>query len=96
MSEDARARRMVAQFDPVGPCSPYRAEAGDIPSEMPGCSRRRRPVPGSLADELQFRRNARDADGNAWDPDSSASDDPPRRAKRRGSINRGTDIDKGR
>ena len=42
----------LASDDPVGPCSPYRAEDGDIPSEMPGCARRRRPVPGSLADEL--------------------------------------------
>ena len=45
-----------AQEEPVGPCSPYRAVDGDIPSEMPGCLRRWRPAPGSLADELEFRR----------------------------------------
>ena len=49
-----------AQEEPVGPCSPYRAVDGDIPSEMPGCLRRWRPAPGSLADELEFRRRRAD------------------------------------
>ena len=46
----------AAQDGPVGPCSPYGATDGDIPSEMPGCARRLRPAPGSLADEMEFRR----------------------------------------
>ena len=52
----------AAQSDPgaaIGPCSPYAAEGGDIPSELPGCRRRARPTQGSLADELDFRRARR-------------------------------------
>ena len=49
----------IAQEEPVGPCSPYRAADGDIPSEMPGCLRGWHPAPGSLADELDFRRRRR-------------------------------------
>ena len=72
-----------AQDRPAGPCSPYRAADGDIPSEMPGCARYARPVPGSLADELAFRRARRteaagDADAGGLDEDAMSF----RRARR--------------
>ena len=46
----------------VGPCSPYPDADGDIRSELPGCGRRIRPVPGTVDDELAFRRERRGAD----------------------------------
>ena len=73
----------VAQEEPVGPCSPYRAADGDIPSEMPGCLRRWRPAPGSLADELDFRQRRR-----AWQPEGGVVPDdagPPLARKHRPS-----------
>lgn len=69
-----------AQSDPgapAGPCSPYAAADGDIPSELPGCSRRRRPAPGSLDDELAFRRARRGADPDPG-ADDAADEDLPR------------------
>lgn len=73
-----------AQDEPVGPCSPYRAADGDIPSEMPGCARRRRPAPGSLADEMEFRRARRGDGGPAAEavPDDEAEVPARRRARR--------------
>ena len=87
-AEPQAHKLLVAQSDPVGPCSPYHAEDGDISSELPGCARRRRPAPGSLADELQFRRGAPGADGTAWDSDPTASDEPPRRRRRQAPRHR--------
>lgn len=46
----------------VGPCSPYADADGDIRSELPGCRGRIRPVPGTLDDELAFRRGGRGAE----------------------------------
>ncbi len=46
----------------VGPCSPYPDADGDIRSELPGCRGRSRPVPGTLDDELAFRREGRGAE----------------------------------
>lgn len=68
-----------AQEGPIGPCSPYRAADGDIPSDMPGCARHRRPAPGSLDDELAFRRARRGVEA-----DDGADEDPPRIVRRRG------------
>lgn len=62
---------------PVGPCSPFAAEDGDIPSELPGCARRLGPRPGTLADELEFRQGLRGR-APAGDVEEDA-DDPVRR-----------------
>ncbi|RYC31960.1 hypothetical protein D3273_11075 [Lichenibacterium minor] len=67
----------AGQDGAIGPCSPYRSAEGDIPSEMPGCGRRLRPAPGSLADELDFRR-ARNP-GHAAEPDDDEPSPAPRR-----------------
>ena len=72
----------IAQEEPVGPCSPYRAGDGDIPSEMPGCSRRMRPAPGSLADEMQFRRARAGAEEDAM-PNEEVSPPAGRRKRAR-------------
>ena len=72
-----------AQEAPVGPCSPYRAADGDVPSEMPGCARRSRSLPGSLADEMQFRRARNSADvGDTLDEDGPPRDGARRRRPR--------------
>ena len=69
-----------AQDEPIGPCSPYRAADGDVPSEMPGCARRLRPAPGSLADELAFRRARK---GVAEDEEAVPDDGSPPSAGRK-------------
>lgn len=67
---------------PIGPCSPYAAPDGDIPSDLPGCARRRRPVPGSLDDELAFHR-AHGRSNPDLDSDDAADEDLPRVRRRR-------------
>lgn len=75
---------VAAQEGAIGPCSPYRAADGDVPSEMPGCGPRLRPAPGSLADEVEFRRTRKGAEaGDAAGPDDDPSPVPPRKRPRR-------------
>lgn len=72
-----------AQEAPIGPCSPFRAADGDIPSEMPGCARHRRPTPGSLDDELEFVRRRHDGAATASDEPGDDAPTPRHRARRR-------------
>ena len=67
---------------PIGPCSPYAAADADIPSDLPGCARRRRPAPGSLDDELAFHRAHRGSDPGL-DADDAAVEDLPRARRSR-------------
>lgn len=55
------ARAQEGDEAAVGPCSPDLDADGAIRSELPGCGRRIRPAPGTLDDELAFRREGHGA-----------------------------------